>query len=67
MNLSSVYDNAAENKVKKEQTWAVYYFDEFGAERKAGTVPAKSKGHAMSIIRKQGVSNVHDAVLKESK
>ena len=50
--------------MKKEQTWVVYCIDADGSERKAGTVEAKSKGHAMSIVRKQGVSKVCDAVLK---
>lgn len=54
----------AENKMTEYQTWVVYCYDEFGAERKAGTVDAKSKGHAMAIVRKQGVSKVCDAVLK---
>ncbi len=51
--------------MKKEQTWVVYCYDEYGAERKAGTVEAKSKGHAMAIVRKQGVSKVCDAILKD--
>ena len=49
--------------MKTEQLWIVYCIDSDGSERKAGTVIAKSKGHAMSIVRKQGTSKVSDAVL----
>lgn len=51
--------------MKPEQTWIVYCIDSDGSERKAGTVVAKSKGHAMSIVRKQGVSKVTDAMLSD--
>jgi len=50
--------------MKQEQRWVVYFYDDFGAERKAGAFSAKSKGHAMEQARKQGFTKVCDALPK---
>lgn len=39
--------------MKKDKTFQVYIFDEFGAERKLRTVIAKSVAHTLKIIKEK--------------
>ncbi|RYY11924.1 MAG: hypothetical protein EON55_13325 [Alphaproteobacteria bacterium] len=48
--------------MKPEHDYKVYFFDQFGAERLACTVSAKSPGHAMAIARRLGHTRLHEAV-----
>jgi hypothetical protein len=45
------------------KTYQVYFTDEFGAERKACQVQAKSRRHAMQLAREQGIKGVSDATV----
>lgn len=48
--------------MKIEKQFKVYCIDTDGSERLADTVLAKSKGHAISIARRSGITKITEAV-----
>lgn len=49
--------------MKTETDYIVYFTDTDGSERKGGTFPAKSEGHARAIAQRHGIRRITDIVV----